>query len=80
MYHCAWAKALAVSRHGAALAQAGPTLIRGGRMDEADERYLERVARYSPEVFEEGSYSQKTFRELIKKLLEEARLKPNQIM
>jgi len=49
-------------------------------MDEADERYLERVARYSPEVFEEGSYSQKAFRELIKKLLEEARLKPNQIM
>jgi len=46
-------------------------------VDEADEQYLERVARYSPEVFEEDSYSQKAFRELIKKLLEEARLRRN---
>jgi|HubBroStandDraft_6_1064221.scaffolds.fasta_scaffold4317556_1 hypothetical protein len=46
-------------------------------MDEADEQYLERVARYSPEVFEEDSYPQRVFRELIKKLLEEARVKSN---
>jgi hypothetical protein len=38
-------------------------------MRKEDEDYLERVARYEPKVLDEGSESQKKFRELIRSLL-----------
>lgn len=40
-------------------------------MRKEDEDYLERVARFEPRVLEEGSESQKKFRELIRSLLEQ---------
>jgi hypothetical protein len=38
-------------------------------MSEEDEKYLETVARFRPDVLEEGSAAQRSFRELIGALL-----------
>jgi hypothetical protein len=44
-------------------------------MSDEDEKYLELVARHSPEVLEEGSQAHKAFRELIAAFLRKDAIK-----
>jgi hypothetical protein len=47
-------------------------------MSEEDEKYLETVARYRPDVLEEDSSAQRSFHELIRALLQKQGVKSDQ--